>query len=293
MKNPFVPYSVAMITPFSEKGELYLEGMPSLVHYYKKHDVPALLISGSTGEQHSMTIEERASLFHVVKKEAENDLLLYGGVAAVQTKDAMALAISAEEAGMDAIMLGFPPYLRINQQEAFSYVEKVCSVTTLPIMIYNNPLRTGFNLQVETLITLAKKFPQIVAFKEAGDSSSVPIVKKQLGSAFTVLSGFDLNIFEDAKLGFDGITSILGNIFPEEIQAIIKAIQTGKEEEAKKQFNEIQPFMKSIIELGTLRPIKYLLEKQKIQAGICREPLSILNEEEKKITNEIFSGILM
>ncbi|WP_445430261.1 dihydrodipicolinate synthase family protein [Bacillus atrophaeus] len=290
MKNPFVPFSIAMITPFSENGELYLEGIPSLIDYYKKHEVPALLISGSTGEQHSMTIEERTSLFHAVKKETKNDLLLYGGVAAVQTKDAMALAISAEEAELDAIMLGFPPYVRINQQEAFSYVERICSVTNLPIMIYNNPVRTGFNLQVETLITLAMTFPQIVAFKEAGNSNNVPIVKKQLGAEFNVLSGFDLKIFEDAKLGFDGITSVLGNIFPVEIQKIIKAVQSGKEEEGKKHLTEISHHINSIIEMGTLRPIKYLLEKQNIQAGVCREPLSTLSVEEKKIIDKVFQS---
>jgi 4-hydroxy-tetrahydrodipicolinate synthase len=290
MKNPFVPFSIAMITPFSENGELYLEGIPSLIDYYKKHDVPALLISGSTGEQHSMTIEERTSLFHAVKKETKNDLLLYGGVAAVQTKDAMALAISAEEAELDAIMLGFPPYVRINQQEAFSYVERICSVTNLPIMVYNNPVRTGFNLQVETLITLGMTFPQIIAFKEAGNSNNVPIVKKQLGAEFNVLSGFDLKIFEDAKLGFDGITSVLGNIFPVEIQKIIKAVQSGKEEEGKKHFTEISPYMNSILEMGTLRPIKYLLEKQNIQAGVCREPLSTLSVEEKKIIDKVFQS---
>ncbi|PRS06382.1 dihydrodipicolinate synthase family protein [Bacillus atrophaeus] len=290
MKNPFVPFSIAMITPFSENGELYLKGIPSLIDYYKKHEVPALLISGSTGEQHSMTIEERTSLFHAVKKETKNDLLLYGGVAAVQTKDAMALAISAEEAELDAIMLGFPPYVRINQQEAFSYVERICSVTNLPIMIYNNPVRTGFNLQVETLITLAMTFPQIVAFKEAGNSNNVPIVKKQLGAEFNVLSGFDLKIFEDAKLGFDGITSVLGNIFPVEIQKIIKAVQSGKEEEGKKHLTEISPYMNSIIEMGTLRPIKYLLEKQNIQAGVCREPLSSLSVKEKKIIDKVFQS---
>ncbi|MEW9577357.1 dihydrodipicolinate synthase family protein [Bacillus toyonensis] len=293
MKNPFVPFSIAMITPFSENGELFLDGIPSLIQYYKKYKVPALLISGTTGEQHSMTVEERMNLFHKVKKEAQNDLIIYGGVAAVQTKDAMKLASAAEEAGLDAIMLGFPPYLRINQQEAFSYVEKVCSVTTLPIMIYNNPIRTGFNLDVETLVKLVNKLPQIVAFKEAGDSSNVPIIKKQLGSTFYVLSGFDLNIFEDAELGYDGITSILGNIFPEEIQNIIKAIQSGKAEEAKNYFTNISPYMNSIIEMGTFRTIKYLLEKQNIQAGFCREPLSSLNEEEKKIIDKIFSSILM
>nr|WP_306666820.1 dihydrodipicolinate synthase family protein [Priestia megaterium] len=72
---------------------------------------------------------------------------------------------------------------------------------------------------------------------------------------------------------------------------IVTAIQLDKEEEAKKQFNEIQPFMKSIIELGTLRPIKYLLEKKNIKAGICREPLLELSVEEKRMIDKVFSAV--
>ncbi|ABS22606.1 Dihydrodipicolinate synthase/N-acetylneuraminate lyase-like protein [Bacillus cytotoxicus NVH 391-98] len=68
MKNPFGSFSVAMVTPFSTDGNLHLEGIPSLINYYKKYNVPALLISGSTGEQHSMTVDERVSLYGKVKK---------------------------------------------------------------------------------------------------------------------------------------------------------------------------------------------------------------------------------
>ncbi|MEK4609418.1 dihydrodipicolinate synthase family protein [Bacillus sp. FSL K6-0067] len=200
----------------------------------------------------------------------------------------MTLAIAAEDAGLDGIMLGFPPYLRINQQEAFNYVAKICSKTNLPIMIYNNPLRTGFDLHVETLIKLVKRFPQIVALKEAGDKSSVSIVKRTLSSEFTVLSGSDLTILEDAKRGYDGISSVLGNVFPKEIHRIIRSIQSNDTEQAHNQFSEFLPYMQSIIEIGALRTIKYLLERYEIQAGICREPLSPLNIEEKKIIDTFF-----
>lgn len=69
MKNPFGSFSVAMVTPFSTEGCLHLDGIPSLINYYEKHNVPALLISGSTGEQHSMTVDERVSLYERVKKK--------------------------------------------------------------------------------------------------------------------------------------------------------------------------------------------------------------------------------
>ncbi|MED3553907.1 dihydrodipicolinate synthase family protein [Cytobacillus praedii] len=291
MKNPFLKFSVAMVTPFTCTGNLDLVSIPLLIDYYKKNNVPSLVISGSTGEQHSMTIEERITLFHKVKNEAKNDFILYGGVAAVQTKDAVALATSAEEVGLDGIMLGFPPYLRINQEEAFNYVAKVCSTTSLPIMLYNNPPRTGFNLEVETLFRLVNSYPQIVALKEAGDPANVKVVKEQLDPKFFILTGSDLTILEDAVLGFNGISSVLGNVFPNEIHDLVKLIHSGNIDGGKELFSKLLPYMKAIIEIGTLRTIKYILEKHNIPAGVCREPLSTLNKEEKIIVDKLFLNI--
>ncbi|TRZ36286.1 dihydrodipicolinate synthase family protein [Niallia circulans] len=281
MTNPFIPFSIAMITPFMADGNLNLEGIPSLVEHYRKNKVPALLISGSTGEQHSMTIHERISLFHEVKKAAADDFLLYGGVASVLTKDTIELAVAAEGAGLNGIMLGFPPYLRISQQEAFHYVERICSHTSLPIMLYNNPPRTGFNLETETLISLTTQFPQIVALKEAGDPADILYVKQQLGNKFPVLSGSDLTIFENKEYGYDGVTSIVGNIIPNEMLAISQAINSGESDTAKAIFEKVKPLLISMLELGILRSIKFLLNEQGIHAGYCREPISTLSADEK------------
>ncbi|MGP7816689.1 dihydrodipicolinate synthase family protein [Niallia sp. 01092] len=283
MKHPFIPFSVAMVTPFSSKGELDFEGISSLIDYYKKQEVPALLISGSTGEQHSMTIQERCDFFSAVKQEAKQDLLLYGGVAAVQTKDAVTLARAADKAELDAIMLGFPPYVRISQQEAFHYVKAICAATSLPIMLYNNPPRTGFHLETNTVFKLVEAFPQIKALKEAGDPTTVKTVKKQLGEDFMILSGTDLALIENAEFGYDGITSIIGNIFPKEVQPIITALQKKDKAEATKLFTPIKQAASDIIDLGALRTIKYLLTLKGVHAGICREPLSTLNAEEKEL----------
>jgi len=288
MKNPFIEFSIAMVTPFADNGNLNVEVIPSIIDYYKKKNVPSLLISGTTGEQHSMTIEERITLFKHVKREAKNDFLLYGGVSAVQTKDAITLATTAEEVGLDGIMLGFPPYLRINQEEAFHYVAKICTTTSLPIMLYNNPPRTGFNLNVETLVRLVNDYPQIIALKEAGDPANIRVVKERLGSTFIVLTGSDQTIVEDAEQGVNGISSVLGNIFPTEIHEIIKLTRSGDIDGGKALHSKLVPYIKIITEIGTLRTIKYILEKHKIPAGICREPISALNKEEKKLIDKFF-----
>jgi len=282
MSNPFIPFSIAMITPFTEDGELYLEAIPALIEHYRSNKVPALLVSGSTGEQHSMTIQERIRLFQEVKKAAAQDFLLYGGVAAVRTKDAAELAAAAESAGLDGIMLGFPPYLRVSQQEAYHYVEKVCAHTNLPIMLYNNPPRTGFHLETKTLISLVSQFPQIMALKEAGDPAGIQMVKQQLGKDFPVLSGNDLTVFENEQNGYDGLTSIAGNIFPKRMKFIVDAVTSKDFAAAETTLNKVRPLLEVMLVLGMLRSIKFLLNMQGIPAGICRDPLSTLSEDEQK-----------
>ncbi|WP_312094892.1 dihydrodipicolinate synthase family protein [Niallia sp.] len=286
-QNPFVPYSVAMVTPFDHKEKLWLSGIYSLIDYYKKNHVPALLISGSTGEQHSMSIEERLILYREAKLAGQEDLLLIGGVAAVRTPDAIRLAEAAQRENLDGIMLGFPPYLRMSQKEAEDYVKKVCNATDLPIMLYNNPPRTGFNLDLHTLYDLVERYPQIQALKEAGNPKNAPLVKNKLGPSFSVLTGFDLQLLENMQNGYDGITSIIGNIFPKEMQQIVQLIKTNEWKLAEEQFSELLPAIHTILEIGALRAIKYVLTENNIEAGICREPLSTLSTQEKETLRNV------
>lgn len=287
-QNPFVSYSVAMVTPFDQREKLSQTGIYSLIDYYKQNHVPALLISGSTGEQHSMTIEERQILYREVKSAGKDDFLLIGGVAAVRTTEAIRLAEAAQKEGLDGIMLGFPPYLRISQKEAAAYVEQVCTVTDLPILLYNNPSRTGFNLELNTLYRIVEKRPQIKGLKEAGNPDNALILQKELGSSFSVLTGTDLYLLDHLRNGYNGITSIIGNIFPQEIQQIVQLIKSQKWELAEKQFSKLLPTIHTILEIGALRAIKYLLSESNIEAGICREPLSTLNKQEQKTLMEVW-----
>lgn len=88
--------------------------------------------------------------------------------------------------------------------------------------------------------------------------------------------------------GYDGITSIIGNIFPQEIQQIVQLIKSQKWELAKKQFSKLLPTIHTILEIGALRAIKYLLSESNIEAGICRKPLSTLNKQEQKTLMEVW-----
>ncbi|CAM3135239.1 dihydrodipicolinate synthase family protein [Paenibacillus lupini] len=284
----FTPYSVAIITPYSKEDTVDEASIHRMVQYYEQHQVPALLVSGSTGEQHSLTIEERIRLYQAVKDAASESMPLYSGVAAIRNRDAVRLAEEAERTGMSAIMLGFPPYIRPNQREAAAYVEAVTSAISLPIMLYNNPVRTGFNLEPDTLIRLVQNNPQITALKEAGNPENVKHIKAELGAEFQVLSGMDLTITDYFKKGYDGLTSVAGNLFPVELSEIMEHLRSDQLDQAEIKLNHLKPHLELMGSIGWIRVIRHVFAKQGIIASHCREPLSPLTEEEAIACQSVF-----
>ncbi|NIK68696.1 MULTISPECIES: dihydrodipicolinate synthase family protein [unclassified Paenibacillus] len=276
----FSPYSVAIITPFRQDDTIDEQGIHHLVRYYWEHQVPALLVGGSTGEQHSLSLEERRSLYRLTRQAASAEFPLYAGVAAIRTRDAVQLALEAEKAGQTAIMLGFPPYVRPSQREAAIYAEAVCSATALPVMLYNNPVRTGFNLEPQTLISLARRFPQIRALKEAGNPDVVKGIRDELGEDFQVLSGIDSTIVDYSAKGYTGLTSVAGNLFPNELKEIVGLLGSGQLEEAALMLNPLRPKLELLGSIGWVRVIRHRLAAQGIVAGGFREPLTPLTAEE-------------
>ncbi|MCK9859512.1 dihydrodipicolinate synthase family protein [Paenibacillus sp. ATY16] len=283
----FSPYSVAIITPFRQDDTIDEQGIHQMVQYYVKQQVPALLVGGSTGEQHSLSLEERILLYQRTRQAAPADTPLYAGVAAIRTRDAVRLATEAEKAGHAAIMLGFPPYVRPSQREAALYVEAVCSATALPVMLYNNPVRTGFNLEPQTLIALAKKFPQIKALKEAGNPDVVRGITEELGADFQVLSGIDATIADYFSKGYNGLTSVAGSLFPTEMKVIVTLLSSGQQAEALLNLAVIQPKLERLGSIGWVRVIRHQFAAEGIIAGGFREPLTPLTPEEEEAVRTV------
>ncbi len=283
--NPpyFLPYSVAMITPYTLGDEIDEAGIRRMVEYYKEHQVPALLVSGSTGEQHSLSVDERVFLYRAVKEADSDQMPLYAGVASIRTRDAVRLAKEAELAGYAAIMLGFPPYVRPNQEEAVQYVGAVCAAVSLPVMLYNNPLRTGFSLEPETLIRLVEQHPQITALKEAGSPEHVLRTKERLApGGFQVLSGSDLTIAESFAKGYNGLTSVAGNLFPQEMGRVIVLLREERQSEARELLAELEPRLALAGRIGWVRVIRHRFAALGLISASCREPLTPLTEAEQE-----------
>lgn len=118
-------FHIAIPTPFRDDESLYLEGFEPIVNYLKENGIDSLFISGSTGEQHSLSIEERLHIIDYFNQKHFLDVELIFGVASTRTRDGVRLMQALEGSVFDIIMIGFPPYIKPTQQQAIMYVDEL------------------------------------------------------------------------------------------------------------------------------------------------------------------------
>ncbi|WP_141501606.1 dihydrodipicolinate synthase family protein [Paenibacillus luteus] len=264
MKN----FHIAIPTPFQENESLYLEGFEPIVHSLSEKQIDALLVSGSTGEQHSMSIEERLEIIDYFNQKQFLGVEFIFGVASVRTRDAVKLIQALENSVFDIVMIGFPPYIKPTQQEAILYVDELLKHTTKDIILYNNPSRTGFDLSPEALHDLLNRHNNILGFKEAGD---VHRHKDTIfPNSFVRFAAGDLNLVSNISIdGCNGLSSMVGNVFPQQIKQTFDALLENRPVNTE----ELDQMVATVTNGQTLVNIKKYYNQLGMGTGGCRSPL--------------------
>lgn len=222
------PFQVAVPTAFNADESLNVDATIAHIRYLAHHGVDSVLVSGSTGEQHSMTLTEKQTLAAALEHaELPPALEIVFGVASIRQREAVALAATvAQQHRINGILLGFPPYILPTQQEASNYVQAIIVAAERPTILYNNPHRTGFNLELTTLRQLVR-LPQVVGIKEAGDPERVPTIRTMVPDDFAIYTGSELDLPRRVELGYDHLSSISANLYPEAMGAWFTALRHG------------------------------------------------------------------
>lgn len=245
-----------------------VDGFAPVVGYLKQNGIESLLVSGSTGEQHSMSIEERLQIIEYFNQQSFQDIELVFGAAAVRTRDAVRLVKALEDSVIDAIMIGFPPYLRPTQQQAIAYVEELLSHTSKEVALYNNPGRTGFDLSPESLHRLISKYSNIIGYKETGDLQRH--LSAEYPDYFIQFAAGDVNLVDNfVRNGCNGLSSMAGNIYPQEIVQAVKQLLQKEKVDA----GSIGTMVSEVFSGYALINIKQHYNNLGIPAGISRAPI--------------------
>ncbi len=261
---------VAMVTPFRD-GALDLEAMRRHVDFMIDGGVEGLVVSGSTGEAATCSVEERLELWRATKSAVRGRVPLIAGTGTNSTSDSIALTKQAEAIGLDGAMLVTPYYNKPTPKGQIAHFTTVANATKLPIIVYNVPGRTATNTMPETIAKL-DSVSNIVAVKEASgsvDQASAVRAKSRL----TLLSGDDSLTLPMIAVGAQGVISVAGNVAPREMRALCDHARAGRMAEAEAAHRKLLPLFKALFVESNPGPAKALLAHLGLMRNELRLPL--------------------
>jgi 4-hydroxy-tetrahydrodipicolinate synthase len=223
--TPFGTNLVAMVTPMDPGGSLSEPGLAGLVDHLLATGCDGLVVGGTTGESPTLTDAESARLVRAVAARAAGRARVIAGIGTYDTATSIRRAREAEAAGADALLLVCPYYSRPTQAGVVAHCVAVADATSLPVMLYDVPTRTGVALEVPTLLELAGH-PRIQAVKDAkGDLFEAMSVMARTSLAY--YCGIDELNLPYLASGATGVVSVVGNAFADRNADLIRAVRVG------------------------------------------------------------------
>lgn len=278
----------AMVTPFKPDGSVDFETLAALTARQVAAGVDFLVPLGTTGETPALSPEEKVEVFKTVRANA-GGLPLMPGVGANNLPGTIANIRLMEPLAPEALLVVVPFYNKPTQQGQYEYFKAVASETSLPVIIYNVPGRTGANMLPDTVIRLAEDVPNIKGIKEAsGNYSQVSEILRRAPKDFTVLSGDDDMTFAFMATGAHGVISVASNIAPKEVSAMVHALMKDDIPSARALHHKLFPLFKACFVESNPVPAKAALARMGLMGATVRLPLS----EASAATAGIMSKVL-
>lgn len=275
----------ALITPFTQDGQLDEEGLRHLLHRQIEETIDGIVLLGTTGETPTLAGPEKKRILQIAAEICKGKTSFIVGTGTYSTRETIENTLSAEKAGADAVLIVTPYYNKPTQEGLYLHFKTIAETSALPVIIYNIEGRSCLNLETDTLKRLLD-IPSIVGIKES--SGNISQISDVIGLVrarrpeFNVLSGDDTLTLPLMALGGDGIISVISNLMPAEVKSLVEAISSGDFALAREIHFKLMPFIKlAFLETNPI-PIKQLLQLYGLPSGQCRLPLSQLKEENIK-----------
>lgn len=268
----FTGSGVAIVTPFNDEG-VDFKKLEELIEWHIAEKTDAIIICGTTGEASTMSEQERKETIKFTVDVVKGRIPVIAGTGSNNTKAAVEMSRWAESIGVDGLLVITPYYNKTTQRGAIEHFKAIASAVTKPIIIYNVPSRTGFNILPETLCELSK-IDNIVAVKEAsGNISQVAEIAQLCGDKLDIYSGNDDQIIPIMSLGGKGVISVVANILPKDTHDMCEKFLNGDFKGALElQLNMIQLIKALFIETNPI-PVKTAMNLMGMNVGFLRLPL--------------------
>lgn len=277
----------AIVTPFTRQGHLDTEAFEHLLTMQKDAGVQGIVVSGTTGESPTLTVQEKISLVRKARAFLPTSIRVMAGTGGNNTEQSVELSRLAEDAGADSLLIVTPPYNKPTLEGLKAHFNAIAQATKIPLCLYHVPGRTAQTLSADAIATVCK-MPQVTAVKEASGNLEL-FSKANILSDAQFLSGDDGTYLASLAVGGSGVISVVTNIFPKAFVAMTQAFLSGKNAEALKIHNALLEFIQLLFVEANPTPIKAALASKGICNNILRLPLVPMSSNNEKLLLESLS----
>ncbi|MEW4414215.1 4-hydroxy-tetrahydrodipicolinate synthase [Clostridium sp. AN503] len=274
---------VALVTPFTESGEVNYPRLKDLVEEQIAGGTDSIIVCGTTGESSTMGHEEHIDVVRFVCEAVNKRIPVIAGAGSNCTKEAIHLSQEAERAGADGLLLVTPYYNKATQGGLIAHYTAISDSVKIPILLYHIPGRTGVTMKPETIVKLCKEVPNIVGVKEAsGNFSAIAEIMSLADGCVDLYSGNDDQIVPLLAMGGKGVISVLSNIAPRQTHDICDTFFKGDVKKSCELQLEAIPLINALFCEVNPIPVKAALNLMGKEAGPMRLPLTEMEPQNKE-----------
>ena len=286
---------VALITPFTDSGEVNYEKLEEILEEQIAGGTDAIISCGTTGESSTMTHEEHIQVVRYTCQVVKGRIPVVAGTGSNCTREAVHLSQEAEKAGADGLLLVTPYYNKATQKGLIGHFTAIADAIKIPVILYNIPGRTGVTILPETIAALCKNVENIVGVKEAsGNFSNIATLMSLTDGDIDVYSGNDDQIVPLLSLGGKGVISVLSNVAPRQTHEICAAYLAGDVKKSMELQIQAIPLIAELFREVNPIPVKAAMNLMGKNVGPLRRPLTEMepqNQEKLKGAMEAY-GLL-
>jgi 4-hydroxy-tetrahydrodipicolinate synthase len=277
----------AMVTPFAADGSVDYDGCGELAKALLASGSDGLVLTGTTGETPTLSIEEQVAVWRAVRRAVGPDATLVAGASTNSTSESLEMVREGANAGMTALMYTVPYYNKPPQEGLFRHFSALAEATPLPAILYNIPSRTSLNMTAETTLRLAREVPSIIGIKEAsGNMEQVRAIVDGAPEGFRVWSGDDSATLNVLEQGGWGVVSVASHLVGAQIGEMIRTFVDGRRDEARAIEARLMPLFDVLFIETNPIPVKYALTHLGVlRSGHLRLPMIEASESAQERVN--------
>jgi 4-hydroxy-tetrahydrodipicolinate synthase len=250
-----------LVTPFRD-GAVDLDTFAALVERQVALGSHGVLVTGTTAEPSSLSIDERVELVRVAVSVAAGRIPVVAATGSQSYAETVTLTTGAEQSGADAVLVVTPYYIRPPQQGLIEYFTAVGQRTALPLLIYHIPGRAAVSVTVDTVARIADRLPTLVGMKHAvNDLEFVTDVLRRCGRDFRVFCGLEALSLPMLAVGAAGVMNAVGNIAPDRVAALCQAVALGALDAARRLHDDLFELNQAIFFDTNPIPLKYMMSR--------------------------------